>query len=47
VAISVVMALGMSLVLLASYEVFWRKLAPRFLPRTFERHPSLWGPSNP
>jgi undecaprenyl-diphosphatase len=43
VAISIVMALGMSLLLLAFFEVLWRKLAPRVAPRLFERHPSLWG----
>jgi undecaprenyl-diphosphatase len=43
VAISIVMALGLSLMLLASYELLWRKLGPRVLPRLFERHPSLWG----
>jgi undecaprenyl-diphosphatase len=45
VAISIVMALGMSLVLLAFYEFLWRKLGPRALPRLYERHPSLWGPA--
>jgi undecaprenyl-diphosphatase len=44
VAISIVMALGMSLLLLALFEILWRKLAPRLLPRLYERHPSLWGP---
>jgi undecaprenyl-diphosphatase len=43
VAISIVMALGMSLMLLALYEALWRKFGPRMLPRAFERHPSLWG----
>ena len=47
VAISIVMALGMSLLLLALYESLWRKLAPRMAPRLFERHPSLWGPDSP
>jgi undecaprenyl-diphosphatase len=42
VVISVFMALGMSLVLLATYEYLWRKLGPRLLPRTYERHPTLW-----
>jgi undecaprenyl-diphosphatase len=46
VAISIVMALGLSLVLLALYEAVWRKLGPRLLPRTSERHPSLWEPAN-
>ena len=44
VAISIVMALGLSLVLLALYEFLWRKLGPRLLPRLHERHPSLWEP---
>jgi len=42
VAISIVMALGMSLLLLAFFEILWRKLAPRMAPRLFERHASLW-----
>jgi len=42
VAISVVMAVGMSLLLLALYETLWRKLGPRMLPRLYERHRSLW-----
>jgi len=42
VAISIVMALGMSLVLLALYEYLWRKLGPRVMPKTFERNQSLW-----
>ncbi|MGA3169947.1 MAG: phosphatase PAP2 family protein [Chthoniobacteraceae bacterium] len=42
VAISIVMALGMSLLLLALYEWLWRKYGPRLMPRVFERHPSLW-----
>jgi undecaprenyl-diphosphatase len=42
VAISIVMALGLSLLLLAFFEFLWRKMAPRLLPRLFERHPSLW-----
>jgi undecaprenyl-diphosphatase len=41
VVISIVMAVGMSLLLLALYEWLWRKLGPRFAPRLFERHPSL------
>ncbi len=44
VAISIVMALGMSLLLLALYEFLWRKLGPRLAPRLFARHPSLWEP---
>ncbi len=43
VAISIVMALGMSLLLLAFFEFLWQKFAPRVLPSLFERHPSLWG----
>jgi undecaprenyl-diphosphatase len=43
VAISIFMALGMSLLLLALYEVLWRKIGPHLMPRSFERHPSLWG----
>lgn len=46
VAISIVMALGLALVLLAFYEFLWRKLGPRVLPRIHERHPSLWGPAH-
>ena len=42
VAISIVMALGLSLLLLAFYELLWRKLGPRVMPRIFERHPTLW-----
>jgi len=42
VAISMVMAVGLSLVLLALYEWLWRKLGPRVLPGIFKRHPSLW-----
>jgi undecaprenyl-diphosphatase len=42
VAISIVLALGLSLVLLALYESLWRKLGPLMLPRLFARHPSLW-----
>jgi undecaprenyl-diphosphatase len=42
VGISIVMGLGMSLLLLASYETLWRRLGPRFLPGLYERHPSLW-----
>jgi undecaprenyl-diphosphatase len=42
VAISIVMAIGLSLLLLALYEFLWRRLGPRMLPGTFERHPSLW-----
>ncbi len=47
VLISIVMALGLSLLLLAFFEALWRKFAPRRLPRLFERHPSLWGPAAP
>ena len=47
VAISIIMALGLSLILLALYEALWRKFAPRILPRIFEHHPSLWGPAAP
>lgn len=43
VAISIVMALGLSLILLALYEALWRRFGARMMPRTFERHPSLWG----
>jgi undecaprenyl-diphosphatase len=43
VVISIVMALGMSLLLLALFEFLWRKAAPRVAPRLFARHPSLWG----
>jgi undecaprenyl-diphosphatase len=42
VAISIVMALGLSLVLLAIYGYLWRTLGPRVAPRTYERHPGLW-----
>ena len=45
VVISIIMAVGMSLVLLAFYEFLWRKLGPHLLPRVFERHPSLWEPA--
>jgi undecaprenyl-diphosphatase len=43
VAISIVMALGMSLLLLAFFEFLWRKAAPHIVPRLFGRHRSLWG----
>jgi undecaprenyl-diphosphatase len=43
VAISIVMALGMSLLLLALFEFLWEKWAPRVVPRLFARHPALWG----
>ena len=42
VAISIVMALGLSLMLLALYEVLWRKLGPRMVPAMYKRHPNLW-----
>jgi undecaprenyl-diphosphatase len=45
VLISIVMAIGMSLILLALYEFLWRKIAPRLAPATFARHPTLWGPA--
>ena len=47
VAISIVMALGMSLILLALYEVLWRKIGPRMMPRIFASHHSLWEPATP
>jgi membrane-associated phospholipid phosphatase len=47
VAISIVMAAGLSLVLLALYELLWQKFAPRLLPGVFEHHPTLWGPAAP
>jgi len=47
VIISIVMALGLSLILLALYEALWRKFGPRLMPRIAEHHPSLWGPSVP
>jgi len=45
VAISIVMALGMSLVLLAFYGFLWRRLGPRLLPRLYKAHPTLWEPA--
>jgi hypothetical protein len=45
VAISIVMAVGMSLLLLALYEFLWRKFGPRLLPGACARHPSLWEPA--
>jgi hypothetical protein len=33
----------MSLLLLAAYEMLWRKFGPRVLPGVYARHPSLWG----
>lgn len=45
VVISMVMALGLSLLLLAFYEWLWRKVGPRLMPGIFERHPSLWEPA--
>ena len=42
VAISIVMAIGMSLLLLAFYESLWRTLGPRLMPAIHRRHPSLW-----
>lgn len=43
VVISVVMALGLSLLLLATYEYLWGKLGRRVMPSVYARHPSLWG----
>ena len=42
VFISIVMAFGMSFILLAAYEYLWRKLGPGLLPRVYVRHPNLW-----
>jgi len=42
VVISMIMALGMSLLLLPLYEVLWRKVGPRMMPRLFANHPTLW-----
>jgi undecaprenyl-diphosphatase len=42
VAVSVVMALGLSMLLLAFYEYLWRKFGPRMMARIHERHPTLW-----
>ena len=42
VVISMIMALGMSLLLLPLYEVLWRKIGPRMMPRLFANHPTLW-----
>jgi len=42
VGISIVLGLGMSLLLLAFYEFLWHRLGPRFLPRLYQRHRSLW-----
>jgi len=47
VGISIFMALGISLLLLALYEFLWQKLGPRLSPRLFQHHPSLWGPAAP
>ena len=47
VGISIIMALGMSLLLLALYEVLWRKMGPRMMPRLFASHPSLWETAQP
>ena len=44
VAISIVMALGLSLLLLSAFELLYTRLAPRLAPATFQRHPTLWGP---
>lgn len=41
VAISAVIAIGMSLMLLAGYEALWRKFGPALLPATYQRHPNL------
>ena len=43
VAISIVMALGMSLLLLALFEFLWRKLAPRLSPRALRAAPEPVG----
>jgi undecaprenyl-diphosphatase len=42
VVISIVIAIGLSLILMAVYEVLWRKLGARLFPRTAQRHPGLW-----
>jgi len=42
VAISIVMAVGLSLLLLPLYELLWRTLGLGLLPRVHERHPALW-----
>jgi len=47
VAISIVMALGMSLLLLALFEQLWRKTGRYLLPDAFAKHPSLWEPALP
>jgi undecaprenyl-diphosphatase len=47
VAISIIMALGMSLLLLALYEILWRKFGPRTMPRIYRVHPSLWETATP
>jgi undecaprenyl-diphosphatase len=42
VAISIVMAAGMALLLLAFYEYLWQKFGPRLAPGLYGRHPQLW-----
>jgi len=41
VAISCIMGIGMSLLLLAGYEALWQKIGPRWLPRLYKAHPTL------
>ena len=41
VAISYIMGIGMSLLLLAGYEALWQKIGPRWLPRLYKAHPTL------
>ena len=41
VAISFIMGIGMSLLLLAGYEALWQKIGPRWMPRLYQGHPSL------
>jgi undecaprenyl-diphosphatase len=47
VAISIVMALGMSLLLLALYEFLWKKFGARTMPRIYAGHQSLWETATP
>ena len=41
------LALGQALLMIALLEFLWRRLAPRWSPRLFARHPSLLGEATP
>ncbi len=43
---TIFLAAGETLLLLALFEMLWRRLASRFAPETFAAHPSLLSPSS-